>query len=220
MNKIIFNISIISLLFLTMTSLAQEKKSFKGKINYSIEYKFFDESSSNFQLMDLTGSNLIVYYTDGFILNLYPQGIMEYVLYDNLGKRSYQKFRDNDTIYYVNTDKKGFDIRDYEIVENSAILLNKQCNSLILYFETGPYLSWEETYSPEIYYDPANAVNYAVYNYNFIYSKTRAIPLRTILQNKNEQIEYLATDIYPGDDKNMFSQVKEFIMKGVVVEMK
>ena len=124
--------------------------------------------------------------------------------YDYKTNRLYNKSHKSDTLYWFDASVNTDDVISFEIIKSKEKILGIDCDALILKTKSG---------TTTFYYSSKYKVNstlYAKHNYgNWYYfiNKSEALPLKTVIENKQFIMESTATEVKPMDLGNNYFDI-------------
>ncbi|MEO5684084.1 MAG: hypothetical protein ABIQ88_15685 [Chitinophagaceae bacterium] len=185
--------------FLTLTSFAQN---FEGMLLCKNSYKSKNAAVADEQFNAMMGTVQEYYVKDGDYKSITNGSLLQWQLYINKDNKLYNKLSNNETVLWNDAAVNGDEVIKAVINKGVTEVLGYKCDELILTCKTGVQ---------KYYYNAALAVDVSLYvNHKFgnwyeFLSRTKALPLKSIIENEQLIIESVVTEIKPMKlDKTFF----------------
>lgn len=155
-------------------------QTFEGFIVYQNEVKSKNLKVSDAQFLSLVGSVQKSFYAaNGDYINILKGGMVRMQYYKGSENLIYILLASNDTLYYKDAGITSDNVIKHELVEEVELVLSKQCNKLNIYTSQTVlkyYFSNDYSMDPSIY------SKHGFGNWNYIIEKTKALPLKFIIE--------------------------------------
>jgi len=184
-------------LFLSLSILAQP---FEGKIVYHNTYKSKIASLSDVQLSSMMGPTIEYFIKGGNYRSNLNGSFAQWQLYINADNKLYNKFANTQDILWndgaINNDEVLSSVLNKGVIE----IAGYKCDELILTCKTGIQKYY---FNSKLSVDPAVYANHKYGNWYEYLSKSKSIPLKSIVENAQFVMESVAIEVKPMklDDK-------------------
>lgn len=215
--------SLLVILAFLPLSMIKTQSEFEGYIKYDIIVSNVSARIDSTQLSAFMGDASVFYYQDGSYFQTYSNAERKFDFLDLRGQKYFEKWTASDTIYQSDIKKNNqVLIRDWEIKEEVENILGVNCNMLKI-------LNYDQVYdreqSIEFYFGDAamiNGENFKEFKrgmMDFVYGKTNAIPLKTIIRTPNYDVSIIATEIVESKDIDIYKLFESFSADNVMKEV-
>jgi hypothetical protein len=170
-------------------------QSFEGIVDYELSYISKSPKYSVEFMEKEFGTNVRVFFKDGYYKELTDTKYMSLQLYRNDENRIYYKHEiEDDTLRYFPAIKNLNETFDYKLEKDKEVILSKLCNKLIVNDSYGTKTYY---YSSDYPIDPELFKEYTYANKYEILKIMRAIYLKLVMEYEPFTVTYIATDIKP-----------------------
>lgn len=183
------------------TSFLSKGQSFEGKITYSISYKSKLSELSDQKWTSMLGSKQDYYIKGGFYKSITNGSTLEWQLYNPKENIIYNKSKSPNGAIPIDASQQPDVITNTEIIKNAATILGYTCDELIITTTT----SVEKYYfSSKLSIDPNSFQKHKYGNWYDFVLRSKAIPLKIIIDNRQFVMESTATSVSEMNLKNNF----------------
>jgi hypothetical protein len=183
------------LIFLVAVSLSfTSSNSFEGMLIYSINYESKSSNVSSSQLNSLMGTKQYYAIKDGNYKSVFNGSFIKLQIYRSDENRNYSLTAKSDTLYYEDYSKNKDKALSYEIKKNQDTIMGVPCDLIIVKAEkskTSYYFNSSYKVNPELF----KGHNYG--NWYYMVSKTKALPLKTVMETEQFIMTSIATEVKP-----------------------
>lgn len=210
-------ILLVSSLFLSKNVYCQDY--FNGTIISKTEIELKDDSYDKESLMTFFGSESLFSIKEGMsksVTNSSPKRTAYYK-----GGKVYTKRSDNDTIFVTDATVSKEVIEDWKLLSNQAEILGYPCDLLKLQIfdpESGYRYSLSFYFNEELKINPDWYKGMKFQHSEFIYGKTRSVPIRTIIDDNLMRITINPISIKEQPLKGFESEFNSFISGNPIKE--
>ncbi len=191
------------LIFLSVVLTAQN---FKGEITYSNTYESKSEQLTNEQLTAMLGTTQHYFTKNGNYKSETNGTFFLWQTYINKENRLYSKMAASETVYWNDCSIQGDKVIKADIRKNAETVLGKSCDEITLVCESG---------IQKYYFNTSLAVNPDLFKnhkfgnwYDFI-SRSKAFPLKIVIENPQFKMTSIATKVEPKDIPDSFFKLPE-----------
>ena len=183
-------------ILLSTICFGQKVQEFEGKITYKHFVTAIDSLYNVEDDYEYAGKTSIFFYKEGNYKWVNDNAYVEMEIFSNSERTSCLKFKENDTILKLQSNIENEKIIEFSITKNGENILGKKCDVLIIKAGSNGNL-WERRYSFNKDYkiNPESFNNYKYNSTDFIYSKTKSLPLKIELIFKDRKVTYIAMKI-------------------------
>lgn len=193
-NNQIMTVRTMSLLFLTMLTFVARSQNFEGKMVSRITIKSKIPGLPDERLSNMLGLSQDYFIKGGKYKSLSNGQMITMQIYDPTTNKLYNKRPNSDTLYWMDAGENEDEVTSYEIKKNAETILGNLCDALILTTKTGTTIYY---YSSKYRLDKAKFANHNFGNWSFLAAKAGALPLKSVIENKQFRLEMTATEITP-----------------------
>lgn len=120
--------------------------------------------------------------------------MMQWILFIHKDSKLYSKMATSETVYYNDTTVQGDEVYKAEINYGVTKILGHLCDELILTCKNGVQKYY---FSSKFKVDPKWFINHKFGNWYDFVQKSKALPLKTIIETTMFTLESTATEIKP-----------------------
>ncbi|MDO6430891.1 hypothetical protein Q4E93_09840 [Flavitalea sp. BT771] len=180
------------LFLLTILSFGARSQNFEGKMVFQIIVKSKIPGLPDERLNKMLGSSQDYFIKGGKYKSLSNSQIIAMQIYDPTTNKLYSKHPNSDTLYWMDAGKNEDEVTDFEIKKNVETILGNPCDALVLTTKTGTTIYY---YNDKYRLDKTKFVAHKFGNWSFLAVKTGALPLKTVIENKQFRMEMTAVEI-------------------------
>jgi hypothetical protein len=169
-------------------------QSFEGEIIYANTYKSLIPGLSDEQLTKLLGSKEEYFISGGNYKTTSNGAVITMQLYDYKTNRLYNKTPKTDTLYWNDAAVNVDSVLSYEVKKNAAVILGYQCDEMILHTKGGTYAFY---FTDKLPVDIAKFRNHHFGNWAFYTSKSKSLPLKSIVETNQFRMESTVLEVKP-----------------------
>lgn len=187
MNRLILLVTVLSSYFL-------QSQGFEGMLVYSVNYESKSSDVTNDQLNSLMGSKQWYAIKGGNYKSVFNGNFIKLQIYRSDENRNYSLTAKSDTLYYEDYSKNKDKALSYEIKKHQDTIMGVPCDLIIVKAEkskTSYYFNSNYKVNPELF----KGHNYG--NWYYMISKTKALPLKTVMETEQFIMTSIATEITP-----------------------
>tara|TARA_R110002033_G_scaffold169674_1_gene210770 strand:- start:7273 stop:7899 length:627 start_codon:yes stop_codon:yes gene_type:complete len=184
---------LIIIVFL-LSSISLASQNFEGILVNSINYESKDSSVSSEQLNSLLGTKQFYAIKEGNYKSVFNGLFIKLQIYKNDENRNYSLTSKSDTLYYEDYSLNKDKVLSFKIEKNKDTIMGILCDLITVKSEKGKtsiYFSSNYKINPDLY----KQHNYG--NWNYIVSKIKALPIKTIQETEQFIMTSIATEITP-----------------------
>jgi hypothetical protein len=182
------------LFFLTTLSFVARSQNFEGKMVFRITVKSKIPGLPDERLSSMLGSSQDYYIKGGKYKSQTNGQMITMQIYDPATNRLYNKRPNSDTLYWMDAGKNDDEVTSFEIKKNAESILGNPCDALILTTRTGTTIYY---YNNKYGFDKTKFAAHKFGNWSFLAAKAGALPLKTVIENKQFRMEMTAAEITP-----------------------
>ncbi len=186
------SISFLVLLFIALTSFGQT--SFEGKITYKNSYKSKMPNVTDEQFTSMMGATQEYFIKGGDYKSVSNGSYFQWQLYVNKDNKLYSKMANSETLLWndgaVNVDS----VLKVELNKGVAEVLGYKCDELVLTCKSGVQKYY---FNSSISLDPSVFTNHKFGNWYNVVSRSKSLPLKSIIDNAQFTLETIATEVKP-----------------------
>jgi hypothetical protein len=177
---------LLALLFTTLTGFAQN---FEGKIEFANTYKTLTPNVPESQWEMMMGSKMDYYIKNGFYKTITNGKLMKWQVYNQKENKLYTKLSSTEKIMWNDGAENTDQVIKAEINKGVKEIMGFLCDELVLTCKSGTQKYY---FHPAFSVDPAHFAQHKYSNWNEFISRSRALPLKMIIQNPNFIMESTA----------------------------
>ncbi|WP_230680404.1 hypothetical protein [Pontibacter sp. 172403-2] len=137
--------------------------------------------------------------------------LFQWQLYNESENRIYNKMASSESVYWMDAGQTDDEVLEVKINKGVAEVLGYTCDELVLTCKSGLQKYY---FNSQLALDPQLFARHKFGNWSAYVSLAKALPLKSIIENKQFVYESVAVDIKPMQlDKNIF-----VLEKGMKVE--
>jgi hypothetical protein len=186
----------ILILTLSISECIFSQTFFEGDITYKFDLKKKDSSFDETTIITYPAKTTTNIYKDGNWLQKPDDGMIEYSYFNHSDNKNYWKLKGTDTLFYElgNESREGEvdSTLKSKIEYNTDTILGFVCNRLIIQTQN---LRLTIIYSPSFAINPAWYQNTKMGCYNVIYSLTKSVYLKSIVETNDYISEMVAQEV-------------------------
>lgn len=182
------------LFLLLITPLISRSQVFEGKISYTNSYRSKTPHLNDQQLETMMGTNQDYYIKGPDYKSIFNGTFVKMQLYRSIENRSYTLTAKSDSLYWEDYRKNNHIATRFEVEKAKDTVMGVVCDVLIVYT---PKTKTSYYYNAKYAVDPANFEQHNYGNWNYLLSKTKALPLKTISENDQFILISTAVSITP-----------------------
>lgn len=191
-NKLMINKFTALLLFFCCLNI--HSQSFEGMLVYSVNYKSKSPDVTSEQLNSLMGTKQWYAIKGGNYKSVFNGNFIKLHIYRGDENKSYSLTAKSDILYYEDYSENKDKALSYEIKKNQDTIMGVPCDLIIVKAEkskTSYYFNSSYKVNPELF----KGHNYG--NWYYMVSKTKALPLKTIMETEQFIMTSIATEVKP-----------------------
>ena len=169
-------------------------QSFEGEIIYSNHFTSKMKNFTDEQLEAMIGSKQEYLIKGANYKSLLNGQSITMQLYDYKTNRIYNQKPKSDTLYWFDASINTDEVISFEIKKNVDEILGNQCDVIIMKTKTGTTTIF---YSSRYKVDSKAYENHRYSNWAFYVGKTKALPLKTVIETNKFKMESTAIEIKP-----------------------
>lgn len=182
-------LSFVAFFVLTIASFGQ---SFEGKIIFTNVYKSKLPNFTDDQLTAMMGSRQEYYIKDGDYKSIMDGSLVQWQLYVNRDNKLFNKMSNSETIIWNDGAVNVDEVLKAEINNAVTTIAGYTCDELILTCKSGTQKYY---YSSRLAVNPELFVNHKFGNWYELVSRSKALPLKTVVENAQFNLESTASEI-------------------------
>ena len=180
---------VVPVLFIFINASAQF---FEGHIKYSNSYKSKMNSVSSAQFEKMMGTQQVYIIKDNYYKSVFNGSYLEIQLYRGDENRCYTLTSQSDTLFWEDCMKNNDAAISYEIKLNQDSVLGIICNEIIV---TSLKSKMHIFYNEKFKINPEQYKNHNYGNWYYFISKTKSVPLKTVLETDQFIFTSIASEI-------------------------
>ena len=169
-------------------------QNFEGKITYSNIYKSKVAQVSDQQWTAMLGNTQEYEIKGGNYRSDTNGTMMQWILFLNKDNKLYSKLSTSETVFFSDVTVQGDEVTQSELKKGALTILGFLCDELTLTCTSGVQRYY---FNSKFGVDPKLFVNHKLGNWYDFISKSKALPLKTIIETKQFTIESTALKITP-----------------------
>ncbi|MEC4048399.1 hypothetical protein OX284_003075 [Flavobacterium sp. SUN046] len=174
------------------TSFFSEGQSFEGKITYTVSYKSKLSELSDQKWASMLGSEQDYYIKGGNYKSITNGSMLEWQLYNSKENTIYNKSKSPNGAIPIDASQQTDVITKTEIIKNAATILGYTCDEIII---TTTSSVEKYFYSSKLSVDPSVFQKHKYGNWYEFVSRSKALPLKIIIDNHQFLMESTATAV-------------------------
>ncbi|GAA3941044.1 hypothetical protein GO495_09430 [Chitinophaga oryziterrae] len=185
---------ILLLLLLLFTPAISFAQTFEGKISYANSYKSNSPQLKDEQLGLMMGTIQDYYIKGGDYKSIVNGSLVKMQLYRSAENRSYTLTGKSDLLYWEDYGKNKDVATKFDIERGKETIMGVICDVLIVYTPKSKTFYY---YSNKYGVNPGLFKQHAYGNWYYIISKTKALPLKIVYEDKQFTLTSIAVNISP-----------------------
>lgn len=169
-------------------------QSFEGEIIYSNHFTSKMQNFTNEQLGAMIGTKQEYLIKGGNYKSFSNGQSITMQLYDYKTNRIYNRKSTSDTLYWFDASINTDEVISFEIKKNAEKILGNECDAIIMKTKTGTTTIF---YTSRYKIDSKIYENHHYSNWAFYVEKTKALPLKTVIETNQFKMESTAVEIKP-----------------------
>jgi hypothetical protein len=190
-SKILFTVIFLFALSLVAQTPAS---AFEGEIVYSNKYKSKNPKMKEQTITAMMGIVHNYFIKGGDYKTMINGQFAEWQLYISKENRIYSKMKSSDLVMWNDGSEYDDEVLNAEVNKNVIKILEYDCDELILTCRSGVHKYY---YNSQLTVDPKLFLNHKYGNYYNYISRTKAVPLKMIIEDSEIIIESTATEVKP-----------------------
>ncbi len=192
------NIFFVSLCFLI--SLTATAQNFQGKIVYQNTYKSKIPNVPDAQFTAMMGQQQEYLIKGSNYKSTMNGTMMQWQIYRGDDNKLYIKTANSPVIYWKDGSENPDEVKKAEINKGVVTIAGYLCDELVLTCKSGVQKYY---FNPKIKVDPSQFANHKFGNWSEVVSRTKALPLKIVVDTPQVTIESEATEVSEAriDDK-------------------
>ena len=182
---------ILLLLFARLTLVGQN---FEGKIIYSNKYTSKVPEPTSEQLTSIMGKRQEYIIKGSNYKSITDGMVAKWQMYRAKENRMYYSMFGRDAILWSDASQNEDTVLKSEIHKNAATILGYSCDELVLTCKSGVQKYY---FNSRLKVDPASFARHKFGNWSEIVKRTKALPLKMVVDNAQFTIESTATEVIP-----------------------
>jgi hypothetical protein len=192
----------LTLLAATLMAIVSFGQSFEGKILYKNTYKSKLPNVTDEQFTAMFGTTQTYFIKNGDYKTVTNGTLVQSQLYVNKDNKLYNKMANTEALLWYDGGTNTDTILKAELNKDVAEVLGYRCDELILTCTSGVQKYY---FNSMLSIDPTDFVNHKFGNWYEYVSRTKAIPLKSIVDNAQFILENVAIEVTPMKlDKTLF----------------
>lgn len=182
------------LLIIALSSYLIQTQDFEGMLVYSINYKSKSSDVTSEQLNSLMGTKQWYAIKGGNYKSVFNGNFIKLQIYRGDENKSYSLTAKSDILYYEDYSENKDKALSYEIKKNQDTIMGVPCDLIIVKAgksKTSYYFNSSYKVNPELF----KGHNYG--NWYYMVSKTKALPLKTVMETEQFIMTSIATEVKP-----------------------
>ncbi|SHG10998.1 hypothetical protein SAMN05443549_10280 [Flavobacterium fluvii] len=196
MRKIVL---ILTALFFTITTFSQN---FEGKIMYTNTYKTKNTKITDQQWSTMLGATQEYFIKGGDYKSVTNGTFVQWQQYSNTDNKLYIKMANSETLLWNDGSIQGDEVLKVEVNKKVIEILGYKCDEVILTCTSGVqkyYFNTKLSVNPKLF------VKHKFGNWADYLSKSKSLPLKSIIDTAQFTLESIATEVKPTKlDPKMF----------------
>lgn len=191
-NELMVNKFALLLLFFCCLNI--HSQNFEGMLVYSIKYESKSSEVTSDQLNSLMGTKQWYAIKGGNYKSVFNGNFIKLQIYRNDENRNYSLTARSDTLYYEDYSENKDEALSYEVKKNQDTIMGVPCDLIIVNAEkskTSYYFNSSYKVNPELF------KNHSYGNWYYMVSKTKALPLKTVMETEQFIMTSIAIEVKP-----------------------
>ncbi|MCL6219624.1 hypothetical protein [Zunongwangia pacifica] len=187
MNRLILLVVVLNSYFL-------QSQDFEGMLVYSVSYESKSPDITSEQLNSLMGTKQWYAIKGGNYKSVFNGDFIKLQIYRSDENRNYSLTAKSDTLYYDDYSENNDKALSYDIKKNQDTIMGVPCDLITIKAKkskTSYYFNSSYKVNPELF----KGHNYG--NWYYMLSKTKALPLKTIMETEQFIMTSIATKVKP-----------------------
>jgi len=184
----------ITFLLATLFAVTSFGQDFEGKIVYRNSIKSKLPNVSDEQFTSMLGSKQEYFIKGGDYKSVTNGSFVQWQLYINKDNKLYNKMANSEALLWndgaVNTDE----VLKSELNKDATEILGYKCDELVLTCKSGVQKYY---FNSKLSLDPTQFINHKYGNWYEFVSRTKSLPLKSIVDNSQFTLESIATEVEP-----------------------
>jgi len=194
------------ILFLLLSQLTLSGQNFEGRIIYSNKYMSKLPEPNSEQLTSIMGKRQEYIIKGNNYKSLTDGMVAKWQMYRAKENKMYYSMAGKDAILWTDAGMNEDVILQSEIHKNAITILGYSCDELVLTCKSGVQKYY---YNTKLKIDPATFAEHKFGNWSEILNRTKALPLKMIVDNSMFTIESTATEVIPSKIEDSVFELPE-----------
>jgi hypothetical protein len=169
-------------------------QSFEGVAVYQNTYVSKLPQLTNEQLNAMMGTKQEYSMKGGNYKSVFNGSFVQSQLYRQADNKMYMKMGNDEALYWTDGATNKDEVVDFKILKNQEEILGVMCDALVVTSKTNKVTVY---FNSKYKIDPTLFKGHAYGNWNFIIEKTKALPLKTLLENAQFSLTSIAQEVKP-----------------------
>ena len=184
----------LTLTLLVLTTTFGFAQFFEGKVVYENTYNSKIPQFTDEQVQEMMGDNQTYLFKDGDYKSIMNGKFMEWQLYLNQENKLYRKMSNSELAFWNDAALNTDSVLSFEINRNVVEVLGYRCDELVLNCTSGIQKYY---YSRKLAVDAKMFENHKYGNWYSFLEKSKAIPLKMLVDNPELKLTSIAISIEP-----------------------
>lgn len=184
----------VSFLVATLLTIASFGQSFEGKIIYKNSYKSKLANVTDEQFTSMLGTTQTYFIRNGEYKSETNGTFVQWQLYVNKDNKLYNKMANSENLLWYDGATNSDTVLKTELNRGVTEILGYKCDELILICKSGVQKYY---FNSKFSIDPSVYVNHKFGNWYDFVSRTKSLPLKSIVDNAQFTLESVATEVKP-----------------------
>ncbi|MFC6095109.1 hypothetical protein ACFPVY_00490 [Flavobacterium qiangtangense] len=186
MKKIVF--------FFLLLSFSAFAQNFEGEISYDVTYKSENPQLKPEQLASMMGNKQTYTIKDGNYKSAINGQMLQWQLYVKSANKLYTKMSNSESVFWNDASVQGDEVISAKVNKGVIEILGYNCDELVLECKSGVQKYY---FNSKLAVDPALFVNHKFGNWYDFVSRSKALPLKSIVNSGPLEIHSVATKVTP-----------------------
>lgn len=182
-------VAVFLFILISVTSIAQ---SFEGKVNYQNTFKSKIPNVTDDMLTQMMGTSLDYTMKEGNYKTTSNGTFLLWQLYVQDDNKLYTKFANSNSIFWNDGAENKDEVIKSELNKNALEILGHKCDELVLTCKSGVQKYY---FTSKFKLDPKLFENHKFGNFYDYVIKSKAVPLKIIIDNVQFSMESVATSV-------------------------
>ena len=182
-------VAVFLFILISVTSIAQ---SFEGKVNYQNTFKSKIPNVTDDMLTQMMGTSLDYTMKEGNYKTTSNGTFLLWQLYVQGDNKLYTKFANSNSIFWNDGAENKDEVIKSELNKNALEILGHKCDELVLTCKSGVQKYY---FTSKFKLDPKLFENHKFGNFYDYVIKSKAVPLKIIIDNVQFSMESVATSV-------------------------